>query len=286
MRYGDVSPSHRERFEPGSLRLAAAVPLNLFHDAERAVAWHPGGGLTFEQTPGALRMSAELPPIPAADRALAMIRDKKATGLSVEFRAKSERRESGLRIIEAAELSGIGIVRDPSYDAARVETRRREWINGGVRYGVEVFCECLTGDCNTVLFRPVALGPADGSDVLAIAGRNNEAVASTKGGTLRLRDTDDALEFSIATDGRDTAAGRALTDLARAKVPVYGRPIIDEAAATFTDEGGVRTFTKAPLRSILLKPISGEASRTKGWDPLDIPVDAPKRRRERARVWL
>ena len=41
MRFGDVSPSHRERFEPGSLRMAEAVHLDLFHDPERAVAWHP-----------------------------------------------------------------------------------------------------------------------------------------------------------------------------------------------------------------------------------------------------
>ena len=45
MRYGEVSPSHKERFEPGSLRMADTVHLDLNHDRERAVAWHPGGGL-------------------------------------------------------------------------------------------------------------------------------------------------------------------------------------------------------------------------------------------------
>ena len=29
MRYGEVSPSHKERFEPGSLRMADAVHLDL-----------------------------------------------------------------------------------------------------------------------------------------------------------------------------------------------------------------------------------------------------------------
>ena len=64
MNYGEVSPSHRERFEPGSLRMADAVHLDLFHDPERAVAWHPGGGLVLHNGRDALTMRAELPPIP------------------------------------------------------------------------------------------------------------------------------------------------------------------------------------------------------------------------------
>ena len=86
MRYGDISPSHRERFEPGSLRMAEAVHLDLHHDVERAVAWHPGGGLTLQNGRGELRMTAALPPIPAADRALAEIKAGRVDGLSVESR--------------------------------------------------------------------------------------------------------------------------------------------------------------------------------------------------------
>ena len=123
--YGDVSPSHRERFEPGALRMAEAVPLNLFHDPERAVAWQPGGGLELRQDRRAVTMRAILPPIPAADRALAMVRERQATGLSVEFKAIRERREGGLRVIEDAVLSGVGIVRAPSYGGSRVEARAR-----------------------------------------------------------------------------------------------------------------------------------------------------------------
>ena len=82
MRYGEVSPSHKERFEPGSLRMAGTVHLDLNHDRERAVAWHPGGGLELSDRGEALELTAELPPIPAADRALDDIRTGKATGLS------------------------------------------------------------------------------------------------------------------------------------------------------------------------------------------------------------
>ena len=110
MPYGEVSPSHRERFEPGALRMAEAVPLNLFHDPERAIAWQPGGGLALTQDRRALTMTATVPPIPAGDRALALVREGRANGLSVEFHAKRERREDGLRVIEEAVLSGIGLV--------------------------------------------------------------------------------------------------------------------------------------------------------------------------------
>ena len=126
MRYGEVSPSHKERFEPGSLRMADAVPLNLGHDRERAVAWHPGGGLELRDEDGAMLLSALLPPIPAADRALDEIRTGKVTGLSVEFRAVKEGRVGGVRVIEDAILSGVGLVSQPSYAGSRIEARSRK----------------------------------------------------------------------------------------------------------------------------------------------------------------
>ena len=126
MRYGQISPSHKERFEPGSLRMADAVHLDLNHDRERAVAWHPGGGLELADRGEALELSAELPPIPAADRALDDIRTGKANGLSVEFHSVKESRVDGIRVIEEAILSGVGLVKNPSYQGSRVEARARK----------------------------------------------------------------------------------------------------------------------------------------------------------------
>ena len=126
MKYGEISPSHRERFEPGSLRMADTVHLDLNHDRERAVAWHPGGGLELRDEDGAMILSADLPPIPAADRALDEIRTGKATGLSVEFRAVKESRVAGVRVIEDAILSGVGLVSQPSYAGSRIEARARK----------------------------------------------------------------------------------------------------------------------------------------------------------------
>lgn len=131
MRFGDVSRTHRERFEPGAFRFAEAVTLDLFHDRERAAAWHPGGGLELREEDGALHMAAELPPIAAADRALALVASGEATGLSVDFHCEAERREDGLRVVEKALLKSIGLVRSPSYKGSRVERRegrRRLWL--------------------------------------------------------------------------------------------------------------------------------------------------------------
>ena len=149
MRYGDVSTSHRERFKPGALRLADTVVLDLDHDPERAVAWRPGGGLSLETGRDALTMRAVLPPIPAADRALAEIRAGKATGLSVEFKAVRERRDGEIRVIEDAMLMGVGIVRSPSYGGARVEARRRSGrtMRAVIPAGRKVECRCSGAEC-------------------------------------------------------------------------------------------------------------------------------------------
>ena len=131
IRYGEVSASHREQFAPGSLRLDDAVILDWEHDQLRALAWAPSGGLELVDGPDAMRMSATLPPLPAADKALEEVRAGTMTGLSIRFRPVRERMENGIRIIEEALLRGIAITRAPSYTDSRVEARsrkRRIWL--------------------------------------------------------------------------------------------------------------------------------------------------------------
>ena len=108
--------------------MADTVHLDLGHDVERVVAWMPDGGLTLTDADDALELSAELPPIPAADRALDDIRTGRATGLSIEFHAVRESRVDGLRVITEAGLSGIAIVQSPSYGNSRVEARGRRLL--------------------------------------------------------------------------------------------------------------------------------------------------------------
>ena len=131
LRFGDVSQTHRERFEPGSLRMAESVHLDLHHDPMRAVAWAPDGGLDLRFDDDGVHLDATLPPLPAADVALAEVRSGKTNGLSLEFRCLKATREAGIRVIGEALITGIGIVQSPSYANSRVEARarrRRAWL--------------------------------------------------------------------------------------------------------------------------------------------------------------
>ena len=217
-------------------------------------------------------------------------------GLSIEFNAIEERLDDGVRVIERAHLSAIAVVDSPAYAGSVVEARAKKrepriWIRNGIQYGVECFCECLTGDCNRVVFAPKSLGPVPGADVLAVVGRVSESLGSTSGKTLRLTDTPKALEVELAPNARNTAAGETLTDLGKAKVDVFTRPLVDDSVSVFTEINGVRTYTKAGLNAVLFKPIAGEAYRRAGWAPIaflgDDENDQPTPTRRRSALsWL
>ena len=295
IRYGDVAqlPWGRERIEARAFAPIGDVLLNGYHDRTTPLA-RTGAGLTLADSDSELSMRADLPETQGASDVLALVRAGVLRGLSIEFRATQERNEGDLRIIERAELVGVGVVDSPAYPASTVEARRRgprrTWIRGGVRYGVEAICDCLQGDCNKVVFRPKALEVLPGSDVVATVGRMTEAVGSTKGTTLRIRETAREMQWELDQAARDTMAGRQLTDLAQARVEIYGRPLIDDARSQFTEAGQVRTYTQAAMTALLLKPIAGDESRREGWDPVTIDAAAaPARKREaprRRRVWL
>ena len=310
MRYGDVSPSHRERFEPGSLRMAAAVHLDLFHDPERAVAWHPGGGLALDNGSDSITLRAELPPLPAADRALAEIRAGRAGGLSVEFRAIRERREGGLRVIEAAELRGIGIVRSPSYVASRVEARARSGrtLRATVPVDADLVCECIaqggSGSACTgmVKFQKEVAEPMaamirsafeeaqagiQGNDVLAVHKDYSGVVASARRGTLRAVPGARGLDIEA-----DLPSGRVGDDVVAASetAGVIARPLVDYDApeTEYTDTPEGRIVSRAKVRAFLI----GSTDSRGGWPDAVIDYEGERERREaipRARrtpTWL
>ena len=286
--FGEISPDHMERFAPGSIDLGDGTVrwLDLEHDATRLLAW-TGAGLELRVNDRAVEISATLPRTPLHDTALEGVRSGRYGGLSVEFHAEAERREDGIRVIEKAHLAGVGLVRSPSYPSSTVEARarrgpRRTWIRGNVRYGVKAYCACTDGSCNEVIFRPHALGPAvDADDVIATVGRATEAIASTKSGSMRLVDTVRGLKVEIMDNARDTAAGRQLQDLVTAGVDVYVRPLLDDAASEIEDEtDGVRTYRRAAIKGLLVKPIlDAEGERRDGWEPVEFEGTPPPRRR-------
>lgn len=294
MAYGDVSPSHRERFEPGSLRMAAAVHLDLHHDVMRAVAWHPGGGLELRQDGKALSMVAELPPIPAADRALELVRSGATTGLSVEFRAMKERRDGALRVIEAATLTGIGIVRAPSYEQSQVEARRRSGrtLRATIPADQEVECRCSGVQCKFARITGEAMQEAFDKafvqferEVIAGFGGYDMPLASVSAGTLRGRVRDDG-DGEVEIDLPDDTNGAA-TVAAHDAAGVIVRPVIDSQDAVSTVEGETRIYTSAPIRAFLASATDAR----QGWPAPQLvatpdelaAASAPRRRR---RAWL
>ena len=308
MRYGDVSPSHRERFEPGALRMAESVHLDLHHDPERAVAWHPGGGLALVNGRDALTLRAELPPIPAADRALAEIRAGRVDGLSVEFKARRERRDGAIRVIEDAVLAGIGIVRSPSYGASRVEARARSGrtLRATVPVDADLVCECIAqggsaSACRGMVrfqkevaepmsemidraFRDARAG-IQGRDVLAVHKDFGNPIASARKGTLRA--SPGAAGLEVEMDLPAGAVGDAVVSANEAAGTIV-RPLVDWERSEFVDgadEG--RVVTKAHVRAFLV----GSTDARGGWPDATIRyvADAEERaapHRRRARLWL
>ena len=290
MKYGDVSASHRERFEPGALRMAESVHLDLHHDVERAIAWHPGGGLALANGRDVLTMRAELPPIPAADRALAEIKAGRVDGLSVEFRAVKERRDGDIRVIEDAVLSGIAIVKAPSYDGSRVEARRRSGrtMRARIPAGRSVECRCSGAECKFAKMAKEGMEQAFNSafrqferEVVAGFGSYDMPLASASSGTLRgriLGNGDGEVEIDLPADSVGAA-----TLAAHEAAGVIVRPHIDAAAAESTVEGGTRVYQTMPIRAFLVSATDAR----EGWPapvltatPEELAsADAPRSRR-------
>ena len=264
--YGDVSPSHRERFEPGSVNVPGPVVLNLRHRPREAVAWHPGGGLSLDVGDQGIIMTAELPPIPAADEALAEVRAGRLSGLSVEFFAEAERRESGLRVIERARLVGVGLVTSPSYEGSRVEARAGV-ARGRIPYNVPLPCDCHRGTCSTVNIREIDIADIVGGgkrDVLAVAGDYKRALGSVKRGSLVLTAAAAGMELTLSSEALETPAGREIVEQAEA-VPIYARPIFDQDQSEVTERDGVAVYERMALKAVLFGPTDNAGDGENAW---------------------
>ena len=294
MRYGDTSPDFRERFVPGAFgTVPATLPVNLQHDSSIVVAERA----VLADTPRELRVRAELP---EGSAALKLVRRGALNGFSVEFRARGERREAGIRVVERAELTGLALVDSGAYPGATAEVRARSGrrLRSKIPYDKSLACECIAqmgpgsgGTCIPMVrftqyageLMADALGEAERQrDILAVAGNFRRPLGSVSRGTVRATSTDDGLEVEI-----DLPAGAVGDEIIAANeaAGVIVRPLIDYERSEFTDGPDGRTVTKPHLRAFIV----GATDTKEGWDDAVIDYGDPEGRAapaRRRRLWL
>ena len=291
LKYGDVSPTHRERFMAGAFGPELRAPLNVQHDPGMVIL--EAGEFVLTDSRMTLEIRAELPPESAA---LKLVKRGALNGYSVEFNAVAESRMGDVRVIERADLVGIGLVDVPSYPASVAEVRAEHRVSIGTLSGSipvkrQLDCACAPGVCRVAYFEANAFNkvPERERDILAIAGEYSRALSSRNRGGVRLtvsRDGD--LEYEI--DVPDSPRGRALIDQMD-DVDVYARPVVDPDLSDFVISDGVVTYETAEVKALNV----GATDAALGWTAVELvtpddddppPRPAPQRAARRRATWL
>lgn len=279
--YGDVSPTHKERFTPGAFGDLDETTrwLDIEHDKSRLLAW-TGAGLELRDSPEALMVTATLPVTPLHDTALQQVRDRRMRGFSIEFVSKEEHRESGIRVISAGSLQGLALVRNPSYTQSTVEVRRGGGfrMSGRIPTNRAMTCKCHRGSCDRVSFADDAFDESLDSDrdTLLITSTFDSAKASQSKKTLRFTKDKDGLKVEA-----DLPATMAADDLAAnsKNLALLVRPVLDQELSEFVEKNGVAHYSKVHLKAVLIG-----ASDVTGWPAATI--SGSSARRSARRVWL
>ena len=168
----------------------------------------------------------------------------------MEFVAKTEtRNREGVRIISDAHLDGIGLVDMGSYQS-RVELRKA-WFRATIPTRSEMSCRCQGPECDRVMFLPNSFDLGEG-DTLAVGGGGfSNVLGSLKRKTLIAEETRRGLQIGL-TDDSTTTAKRIISD--NKVAPMFARPILDLENSEYSDADGLRTFTRANVRAVLIKP--------------------------------
>ena len=286
IRYGDeavVGGGIRERFDPGAFGDVAAldVILNRQHDRRVPLARTGGGGLTLQDDPQSLRMAAELPDTPEARSVQELVRRGVLRGLSVEFRAIREAFVNGVRVIQEAVLTGLGVVDQPAYPASTVEARAAIRQDGNTLIGTFPYMQPITtsdrGRVRKSQWTPdswkFALEDLNREILIQLGDTaRNQVIASRRAGSVTFESNEKELKF-VADLARDTTY---LEDFIRqlnsghieyTLRPYQSIPPIERVRKPYVDvpEKGnpgvyIRTFGDTILNSMNIVPRGGAGS--------------------------
>ena len=148
----------------------------------------------------------------------------------------------------------------------------KSWFLATIYTSEPMACNCQGPECDRVQFQPGSFDLGEG-DTLAVGGGGfSNVLGSLKRKTLIAQETSAGLEIGLTNPDTETAR-RIISDAAVADM--FARPILDLEASEYTDLDGLRTFTTAKVRAILIKP-------TDTIEGHQAAVVEPRRRR----VWL
>ena len=236
----------------------------------------------------ALRMTATLPNTPTADEVLTLVRTGILRGVSLEFRSKREHfDESGTRIIESADIVGVGVVDRPAYKHSTVEARAELRQNGNMLIATFPFNTPLTvRDRNVV--RKNSWQPSSWRFALEDLNREislhldkfetGTQLASRKGGTLRLKSTPQQLEMEADINRAVSYADDFMENLESGNVfyqmtPKQSLPPIEVQPRPFRDipEPGnpsvkIRVFEDTILHGFYIRRTGGLGKLQTRWE--------------------
>ena len=227
--------------------------------------------------------------------------------MSVEFKAVKTRMENGVRIIEEAILSGVGLVKAPSYLQSQVEARKEARRRSGrtmtakIPANKNLRCSCAGASCRFARYTQELLDEAMREtfqlferEAIATYGSYAKPLASASKGTMRGRSVKGGAEIEI--DIPDSAAGTEMLAAAE-DAGVIARPFLDQDTVVSTaiplegaNAGNAMSYTSGSLRAIIIS----SSDERQGWptpiikatdDDLDELAQADAHRRRR-RPWL
>ena len=280
LHYNRLAGDRPEKFLPGSfgkLDDGATRFLDLAHSKLQVAAYAPGGGLELIDGPDALRIEAQPPDIPPGRAALAAVRQRILTGLSVDFHALAEHRENGVRVISKARLNGVSLVRAPAYTGSTAEVRRRSGVTLRQRIpaGKKLGCRCSGASCRFARIMEPAMQQAfddgfkEAAEVLAVRSNYGTPLASKSMGSVRARilaGGDGEVEIDLP-DGPDGEA--VLRDIENTGA-VLIRPHFDSQRSKGTEQRAEGELTMVYERAVVRSLIVGATDAVEGWPKLEV----------------